>query len=83
VGAARIAAPRPDGPSCWAGVLDQLDDPPVADVEVCDHQLDRVLADKRRDIRVGFRPTVEQLEAEPAAPELDGAIVPTMALPAS
>src|SRR5215470_8758233 len=74
VGAARITAPRPDGPFCRADVLDQLDDPPVASVEVCDLQLDRVLADKRRNIRIGFGHPLEQPETEPTASELNGAI---------
>src|SRR5262249_15935557 len=74
VGAARVAAAGPDGPSRWVDVLGQLDDPPVASVEVCDLYLDRVLADQRCDVRAGLGHPAEQPEAQPTAPKLHGTI---------
>src|SRR5262249_59760340 len=44
MGASGVAAAGTNGPPRWADVPDQLDDPPVTGVEVCDLQLDRVLA---------------------------------------
>jgi hypothetical protein len=74
VAAARIAAPSPGGPARRADVTDQLDDPPVASVEVCDLQLDRVLAKQRRNVRTGFGHPAEQPQAQATTPEVHGTI---------